>query len=144
MRAKRGYINYRRKEKGISHNSMSYLVRAHKFYQYGDSFHVVTRSGSVLNQKWKDPLLKIARKHLKKKSFLTVSLSMFYKSTTKPIGIRMGKGKGKIDSSLSVARPGQSIISFSEASEISVEKLYKLLKGRTSSKADIRLNYLYF
>lgn len=144
MRAKRGFINYRRKTKGISNIKYIYRDRAHKFYQTSNSYNVIVGKGVVLKQKWKDPVLKLSRKYLKKKSFLTASLSMFYKSTSKPIGIRMGKGKGKIDSALAVAKPNQSIVLLSEASELNVNKLYKLLKGRTSCKADIKLVKRYF
>jgi ribosomal protein L16/L10AE len=144
MRAKRGFINYRRKIKGVIQNTLHYSDRAHRFYQAGSSFKIVTRSGSILKQKWKEPVFKLVRKHLKKKSFVMSAFSLFYKSTSKPIGIRMGKGKGKIDMSLAVVKPGQPIVSVAEASELSVSKLYKLLKGRTSSKSGVRLVTNYF
>lgn len=144
MRAKRGFINYRRRLKGVSQNTLHYSDRAHRFYQSGSSFKIVSKFGSILKQNWKDPVFKVARKHLKKKSFLTSSFSLFYKSTSKPIGIRMGKGKGKIDMSLAVVKPGQPLVSVSEVSELSVGKLYKLLRGRTSCKSGIKLINNYF
>lgn len=144
MRAKRGFINYRRKIKGIFQNTLYYSDRAHRFYQSGSSFKIVTKFGSILKQNWKDPVFKIARKNLKKKSFMASSFSLYYKSTSKPIGIRMGKGKGKIDTSLAVVKPGQPLLSISEVSELSVSKLYKLLKGRTSCKSGIKLISNYF
>lgn len=140
MRGKRNFINYKRKLL-TKVDSIKFINRPHKYYQPQNtgSYFLITRKGSLLKESWKNPLLKIARKQLKKRSFLTVSSSMTYKSTSKPIGVRMGKGKGKIDQSVMVTKRNQKLLSFNEVSLINIEKLFKLLSGRTSCNAGLSL-----
>jgi hypothetical protein len=127
MRAKRGFINF---------NSLN--IANFKRYDYSfrsiinyqkkrtGTFLAVSKQKSLISEKYKSDISKASKKY-KKKAFVTSEVSLNYGKTAKPIGIRMGKGKGKISKKILLLKKGQPFVKFREISLLNLLRLNKLL-----------------
>lgn len=126
MRYKRQFINYKFYK---FYKNYSYFDRAHTHYQRGANFNIITNN-IVVSSNFRSQLLKVSRKLTKKSSFITNDNYNNYDYTTKPIGIRMGKGKGRTAYTIGVLSSGSSILTIRESSYFTAAKLYNLVRGR--------------
>lgn len=136
------FLNYKRLNVSKPFK-LNFKSRIHRYYQpkKTGTLSVVTSTGAKLKISQREPLTKIARRVLKKKSILTVSSSSNFSYTSKPLGVRMGKGKGKVEGTVLLARAGQPVLTFSEVEIQKAEKLFKRLKKRSTRLKLISLNY---
>lgn len=127
MRAKRGFINFKYL------NICNFKRYGHKYrallnYQKKrtGTFLIVSKKKSLISEKYKFDISKISKKY-KKKSLVTSEISLNYAKTAKSIGVRMGKGKGKISKKITLLKRGQPFIKFRQISVLNLLRLNKVL-----------------
>lgn len=130
----RRFINYKKLKTGQQFKSFSFLNRAHTKYQTKKfNFIMLASSSYVIEEPFFLNFLKIAKK-IKRSCFFSKSKNLDCNKTTKPNGIRMGKGKGKIKHKMSLVRKNQPILNLREIDNLSLVALFLKLKGKVSSK----------
>jgi len=131
----RRFINYNVLSTGKKFVTFTFLKRGHTNYQKKNTknFLLIAKSPAKIEEPFFNQFLKISKK-LTRLNFLLKAKSLNFNKTSKPNGIRMGKGKGKIKHKIGLLKKNQALISVREIVERSLFNLFLVLKGKTSSK----------
>lgn len=134
MQNNRNFINYKKLKTGKKFITYTFKSRAHTFYQKSNkTYKLLAASSNTIEEPFFQQFLKVAKKY-KRLSFFVKSKSLNFYKTSKPNGIRMGKGKGKIKHRISMVKKNQSLVTLREINDVSLYSLFKLLKGKVSYK----------
>jgi len=141
MRSKRAFVRYNKILKGKSFTKIHFSSKPQSCYQPNGTgnYKLISNGPSVLFESFFNPFFKISKQMLNRSSFLKKSISLNKANTSKPLGIRMGKGKGKIDQRLALIWTDHSFVTFNQSSLVKAQSAFKRLKGRTSSKIGLTL-----
>lgn len=141
MRAKRSFVKYNKILKGGVYSKIHFSSKIQSYYQplTSGNYKLVAKNSGVLLESFFNPFVKISKQMLNRTSFLNKSVSLNKANTSKPNGIRMGKGKGKIDQHLALVWPDQVLVTFNQSNLVKAQSAFKRLKGRTSPKLGLTL-----
>lgn len=131
---RRSFLNYKKLQTGKKFKTFTYFSRTQTFYQDKSyNFNLLASSSNVIEEPFFTQFLKIAKKY-NRICLFTKAKSLNFNKTSKPNGIRMGKGKGKIKHKIAMVKKNQSLITLREIDERSSELLFNSLKGKVSPK----------
>ena len=98
------------------------------------SFSIKSSSFGILSSKELVAGKKLLLKHLKRQGKLWVRVFPHIPVTKKPTEVRMGKGKGALDSWCAKVRPGETLFEFSGISRSSAKEIFSSLRYLLSLK----------
>lgn len=115
----------RQRHKKISSN--------HNFFVSFGAYRYITKEEIEASRR-------LIKRFLKRKAEVEVLVRSFFPRTKKPAEVRMGKGKGKISSFVSVVRPGQLFLRIKGVAK----KQAKLAFDALVKKLAFKVNFHYF